>query len=42
MPSGSGPDFTYCLLERGLSFGSVGPDPDWSVINIVLCSYGTD
>jgi hypothetical protein len=28
VPCGSGPGFTYYLLERGLSFGSVGPDPD--------------
>jgi hypothetical protein len=36
VPSGTGPGFTYYLLKRGLSFGSVGPDPDWSVINIIF------
>ncbi len=43
VPTGSGPDFTYCLLGRGLSFGSVGPDPDWSDINIFffLCKVVT-
>ncbi len=39
---GSGLGFTYFLLERGLSFGHLVPDPDKIVTNIIFLCYGAD